>query len=203
MEIETQFLGVYPGNSNLRNIDGYQNRCMRFLKHSGIAPMAVSLLCDKNINIVKSIQHSLRAYSNFKNEFLKRIAEAMPLDNVVDFVDEVVSAMTITKDSSDPFADSDMIGNGAHSDIVYLVEDEGIKVFALSQTFNLTELSRRAVYVYRNGEQLIHGTDYVFDGTFGFVRLSLTLTEGDQIVIREYSSTAFNYIPSTPTKLGL
>jgi len=203
MEIETQFLGVYPGTSNLRNIDGYQNRCMRFLKHSGIAPMAVSLLCDKNINIVKSIQHSLRAYSNFKNEFLKRIAEIGPLDNIVDFVDEVMSAMTVTKDSSDPFADSDMIGNGAHADIVYLVEDEGIKVFALSQTFNLTELSRRAVYVYRNGEQLIHGTDYVFDGTFGFVRLSLTLTEGDQIVIREYTSTAFNYIPSTPTKLGL
>jgi hypothetical protein len=203
MEIETQFLGVYPGNSNLRNINGYQNRCMRFLKHSGIAPMAVSLLCDKNINIVKSIQHSLRAYSNFKNEFLKRITETVPLDNIVDFVDEVISAMTVTKDSSDPFADSDMIGSGAHTDIEYLVEDEGIKVFALSQTFNLTELSRRAVYVYRNGEQLIHGTDYTFDGTFGFVRLSLTLVEGDQIVIREYVSTAFNYIPSTPTKLGL
>jgi hypothetical protein len=148
MEIETQFSGVYPGNSNLRNINGYQNRCMRFLKHSGIAPMAVSLLCDKNINIIKSIQHSLRSYSNFKNEFLKRISEVGPLDSVVDFVDEVISAMTLTKDSSDPFADSDMIGNGAHSDIVYLVEDEGIKVFALGQTFNLTELSRRAVYVY-------------------------------------------------------
>ena len=203
MEIDSQFLGVYPGNSNLRNIDGYQNRCMRFLKHSGIAPMAVSLLCDKNINIVKSIQHSLRSYSNFKNEFLKRIAEVTPNDSVVDFVDEVIAAMTVTKDTTDPFADSDMIGNGAHSDIVYLVEDEGIKVFALSQTFNLTELSRRAVYVYHNGVQLVHGTDYTFDSTFGFVRLSLTLAENDQIVIREYSSTAFNYIPSTPTKLGL
>ena len=116
----------------------------------------------------------------------------MPLDNVVDFVDEVVAAMTITKDSSDPFADSDMIGNGAHADIEYLVEDEGIKVFALSQTFNLTELSRRAVYVYRNGEQLIHGADYTFDGTFGFIRLSLTLVEGDQIVIREYVGTGYN-----------
>jgi hypothetical protein len=203
MEIETQFSGVYPGNSNLRNIDGYQYRCMRFLKHSGIAPMAVSLLCDKNINIVKSIQHSLKAYSNFKNEFLKRITENDPMTNIVDFVDEVISAMTVTKDSSDPFADSDMIGSGAHTDIEYLVEDEGIKVFALSQTFNLTELSRRAVYVYRNGSQLVHGTDYTFDSTFGFVRLSLTLVEGDQIVIREYVSTAFNYIPSTPTKLGL
>jgi 5'-3' exonuclease len=57
--------------------------------------MAVSLLCDKNINIVKSIQHSLRAYSNFKNEFLKRIAETGPLDNIVDFVDEVLSKILL------------------------------------------------------------------------------------------------------------
>jgi hypothetical protein len=203
IEISDDFLGVYPGTSNLRNIDGYQNRCMRLLKHSGIAPMAISLLCDKNINVVKSIQYSLKSYSNFKNEFLKRITETLPDDNIVDFVDTVISAMGAAKDTSNPFADSDMIGSGAHSDINYIVEDAGIKVFALSQKFDLTVLSRRAVYVYLNSVQLINGYDYVFDSTFGFVRLSATLAEGDTITIREYVSTAFNYIPATPTKLGL
>jgi hypothetical protein len=203
LEVDSSFVGVYPGNSNLRDINGYQSRTVRFLKHSGVTPLAITLLCDKNTNIVKSIQYSLKNYSNFKNDFYKRISEVVFNNNVADFVDQIISAIGAAKDSTNPFADTDMIGSGAHTDINYEVEDEGIKVFALSDRFDLDTLSRKAVYVYRNGEQLQTGKDYVFDSTFGFVRLLLDLVEGDKIVIREYTSTAFNYIPCTPTKLGL
>ncbi len=203
LEVDNNFVGSYPGNSNLRDINGYQTRAMRFLKHSGIAPLAITLLCDKNINIIKSIQYSLKNYSNFKNDFLKRIAETNFNDDVVEFVDQIISAIGAAKDSTSPFSDTDMIGSGAHTDINYEVEDEGIKVFALSEKFDLNTLSRKAVYVYRNGTQLINGKDYVFDSTFGFVRLTTDLVEGDKIVIREYTSTSYNYIPCTPTKLGL
>jgi hypothetical protein len=194
---------VYPGNSNLRDINGYQARAMRFLKHSGIAPLAITLLCDKNINIIKSIQYSLKNYSNFKNDFLKRISETNFNDNTSEFVDQIITSIGSAKDSTSPFSDTDMIGSGAYSDINYEVEDEGIKVFALSEKFDLNTLSRKAVYVYRNGVQLLNDKDYVFDRTFGFVRLSVDLVEGDKIIIREYTSTAYNYIPCTPTKLGL
>ena len=203
LEIDKDFTGVYPGNSNLRDINGYQSRAMRFLKHSGIAPLAITLLCDKNINIVKSVQYSLKNYSNFKNDFYKRISEKNFNNSTVDFVDQIISEIGAAKDSTSPFADTDMIGSGAHTDINYEVEDEGIKVFALTEKFDLNTLSRKAVYVYRNGVQLLTGTDYEFDSTFGFVKLLLDLTEGDQIVIREYTSTAYNHIPCTPTKLGL
>ena len=55
LEVDSEFVGLYPGNSNLRDIDGYQSRAMRFLKHSGIAPLAITFLCDKNTNILKMI----------------------------------------------------------------------------------------------------------------------------------------------------
>ena len=203
LDVSSEFVGTYPGTSNLRNINGYQTRCMRFLKHSGIAPMAVALLCDKNTNIIKSIRYSLKSYSDFKNEFTKRITEKYIDGTISNYVDQIISDMSSAKDSSNPFADSDMIGSGAHTDINYLVEDEGINVFALSSKFDLNALSRKAVYVYLNDKQIIHGKDYTFDSTFGFVRLSITLVEGDIISIREYVSTAFNYIPATPSKLGL
>ena len=203
LDVTSEFNGTYPGTSNLRNIDGYQSRCMRFLKHSGVAPMAVALLCDKNTNIIKSIRYSLKSYSDFKNEFTKRITENYIDGTVSNYVDQIISDMSSAKDSTNPFADSDMVGSGAHTDINYLVEDEGITVFALSEKFDLTRLSRKAVYVYLNNQQLINGKDYTFDSTFGFVRLSVTLTEGDIISIREYVSTSFNYIPATPSKLGL
>ena len=203
LEVDERFVGAYPGSSNLRDIDNFQNRANRFLKHSGIAPMAISLLCDKNLNIIKSLQYSLRSYTQFKNEFLKTALTIDVNNDIPGMVDNVILNIGINKNSNDPFSDSDMIGSGAFTAIKYEVEDEDIKVFALSEKFDLATLSRRAVYVYLNNNILIHNRDYTFDSTFGFVRLSATLELGDQIEIREYVSTSFNYIPCTPTKLGL
>lgn len=203
VELDSRFTGAYPGASNLRDLEGYQNKSTRFLKHSGLAPIAISLLCDKEINIVKAIEHSLKSYSNFKTEFI-RVAQTLYFqDDIPAFVDEIISEMGASKNSSNPFADTDMIGSGAHTTINYTVEDEGITVFALSEKFDLLSLNRKAVYVYLNGAQLLYKTDYDFDSTFGFVRILTTLAENDNIQIKEYVSTSFNYIPATPTKLGL
>ena len=205
MALETfdGFVGAYPGVSNLRDIDGYQDRCIRFIKHSGLAPTAISLLADKDINVVKALQFGSKAYNDFKNEFI-RVADSIDFQGTVpDFVDAVISQMGETKNSQHPFADSDMIGSGANTKINYKVEDPEIKVFALSKRFDLSSLSRRAVYVYLNDDQLLVNRDYTFDITFGFVRLTVNLQENDLIEIREYVSTSFCYIPPTPTKLGL
>jgi hypothetical protein len=203
VEFKEEFSGAIPGVSNLRDINNYQPYATRFLKHSGLAPLAVNLLCDKSINIIKSIQYSKKSYTDFKNNFLSRAAELDYNENIADFVDDIISDLTKTKTSNSPFSDSDMIGSGAFTTINYIVEDTGITTFALSEKFSLDELSRRAVYVYINGMQLLFGKDYTFNSTFGFVNISKTLIEGQEIEIREYVSTAFNHIPPTPTSLGL
>jgi hypothetical protein len=69
--------------------------------------------------------------------------------------------------------------------------------------FDLSKLSSKAVYVYYNSRQLLVNYDYEFNSIFGFVNLKIDLIEGDRIQIREYVSTAINFIPPTPTKLGL
>jgi TATA-box binding protein (TBP) (component of TFIID and TFIIIB) len=70
LEIADNFVGKYPGNSNLRDISDYQNLTRRFLKHSSPAPLSIMLLCDKETNIVKSIQYAKKAYTDFKNSFI-------------------------------------------------------------------------------------------------------------------------------------
>ncbi len=203
VEWNNDFVGVVPGNCNLRDLPDYQKYAKRFLKHSGIAPLAVMALCDKTHNIVKSIQYAKKTYTEFKNNFLKRAAEIDYNNNIVDFVDDILTSMTAVKKSNDAFANSDMLGTGAFTDLVTVVEDPGIKTFALSQKFDLKTLSERAVYVYVNGQQLINTRDYIFDSTFGFVSLSINLQVGDTIEIREYISTGTNFIPPTPTSMGL
>lgn len=203
LEFNTEFQGKLPGVGNLRDINGYQKYAKRFLKHFAPAPLAAVLLCDKSTNIIKSLQYAKKSYSEFKNSFLTKALELEYPGNPVDFVDNIIEELSRSKTTNSPFSNSDMIGNGAYTSIDYTVEDTGITTFALSQKFNLDELSQRAVYVYINKQQLINAVDYTFDSVFGFVRISKPLNEGDAIEIREYISTAFNYIPPTPTSLGL
>jgi hypothetical protein len=203
LEFNTDITGPVLGSSNLRDLADYQQHAKRFLKHSGLAPLAISMLCDKTHNIIKSLQYSKKAYTDFKNNFLSRAVEIAYNDSIVDFVDDIIADLTKTKTVDSPFSDSDMIGNGAFTTIKYVVEDTGIKTFSLTEIFSLTELSRRAVYVYLNNQQLLNLKDYQFDSNFGFVRLLIDLNEGDIVEIREYVSTAFNHIPVTPTSIGL
>ena len=203
VEFNNEFSGTIPGISNLRDITDYQKHAKRFLKHSGMVPLAVSLLCDKTSNVIKSIQYAKKSYTEFKNNFIARAAELPFNTNIPNFVDDIITDLTKTKTSSSPFAGSDMIGTGAFTSIKYKVDDVGIKTFSLSTKFSLTEVSQKAVYVYINEQQLLHGKDYEFNATFGFVTIKVELTEGDNIEIREYVSTAFNHIPPTPTSIGL
>ena len=188
---------------NLRDISGYQNKSTRFLKHSGLFPLSTFLLCDKQFNIVKSLQYAKKSYSNFKNDFIIKSSNILFNDNVTDLVDEIIKSLTSTKTIDSPFFGSDMIGSGAYSSIDYVVDDVEIKTFSLSARFNLTDPSDVAVYVYHNGKQLLHGYDYEFNSTFGFISVNIDLTENDFLQIREYVSTSVNFIPPTPTKLGL
>ena len=203
VEWDKDFTGVLPGVSNLRDLSNYRLSAKRFLKHSGNTPLAIMALCDKTHNIIKAIQYAKKEYTDFKNNFVQRSIEIDYNDNTVDFVDDVIASLTSVKTADDAFADSDMIGTGAYTSLETVVEDTGITVFSLSNAFDLKTPSSRAVYVYRNGVQLLNAVDYEFSSTFSFVRLLITLQLGDVIEIREYLSTATNHIPPTPTSMGL
>lgn len=204
VELTGEFSGEFPGNSNLRDIVDYEQNGRRFVKHAGISSVALPLLIDKKSNIVKALRHASNQYENYKAKFIS-LATELPFDgeNVVDYVDEIISKISATKADSAPFNNSDMMGSGAYNSIDYVVEDEGITTFALSEKFELKGQSTKAVYVYINSNQLINGVDYNFDSEFGFVRISKPLVEGDTIQIREYYSTSYNFIPETPTSMGL
>ena len=209
LDFNDTWSGTIPGNSTLRDIatnnDGtnYINAGTRFLRHSGLAPMAVSLLCDKTVNIIKSIQYAKKSYTDFKNNFIERAISLPYNNNVANFVDDIVISLSNTKTVDSAFAESDTIGSGAYTMLNYIVDDIGIKTFALSSKFTLHELSRSAVYIYLNNKQLLNEIDYTFNPTFGFAKLNIELKVNDVIEIREYLSTSTNFIPSTPSSMGL
>jgi len=201
VEDHPSFAGIYPGVGNLRDIGDLTEYGKRFVQHSGPINLALYHLTDKDANIIKSLKYARKEYAKFKRKFLTEAEKTGFHGSSKDHVDLILSKIVNDRISTMPFFFGDMVGFGAFIKTIHDIEYNGPAYFALSEDFDLTALSSRAVYVYRNGNQLLHGKDYNF--TNGFVYVTLELQDGDIVEVYEYESTNGSFIPPTPTKLGL
>ena len=102
-----------------------------------------------------------------------------------------------------PFYFSDMVPtHGSAKKTTHEIESSTQIYFALSESFTLESSSRRAVQVYKNSKQLIHGKDYTFNSE-GFCVVTASKAKGDLLDIYEYETTNGSYVAPTPSKLGL
>lgn len=196
------FIGTFPGTNNLRDLSGLSQNGRRFLQHS--APINLSLFhfTEKEYSVVKSIEYAKNEYYMFKKQFLS-IAENLGFSGPVDIhVNKILQEINKSKKETDSFYFSDMVPQSAFTKTDHDVEDSDEIYFPLSASFSLTDPSYKAVLVYKNNEQLIHGKDYTFN-TEGYAIVTADKQPLDIITIYEYENTFGNYIPPTPTKLGL
>lgn len=204
VENQQEFIGNFPGSSNLRDLGNVSGYGTRFVQHSGPLSLAVYHVTSDTNNIVKAIEQSRDDYNKFKKYFIT-IAESLGVDaDPKTQVDKILQIINQDKPESFPYYFSDMAPYGANIKTNFTVVDGRIKSYPLSTPFNLETLSNKAVGVYLNNNQLLHGCDYSFDSQ-GFVVISNTvaLAENDIITTYEYESTDGCFIPETPTKLGI
>lgn len=201
-EIQSSYEGVFPGNSNLRDLGNLNRYGKRFVRHSGPLTLPIYHVTNKNYNIVKSIEYSKREYSRFKRIFVDTASSLGYDGSIKQHVDRILSEINRDKVKSQPFYFSDMLGNGSSNRIEYRVLDANNKFFPLSKSFDLSVLSSFAVSVYLNGKQLTHNKDYVFIDR-EYVEIKTSVKENDLVEIYEYESTDGSFVAPTPTKLGL
>jgi len=202
--LETIFVGSFPGTSNLRDLGNTAAYGTRFVQHSG--PMSLSMyhITSESNNIVRAIEQSRDDYNHFKRIFVST-AENLGIDgDPVKLVDIILEKINSNKPKTAPYYFSDMIPYGANIRTDIIVVDYRIKTYPLSTVFTLTTLSNKAVGVYLNNHQLIYGKDYIFNDQ-GFVVMdnSLSMNNGDVITTLEYETTDGCFVPETPTKLGI
>ena len=198
----TVFEGVYPGNGNLRDLGSISQYGTRFVQHSG--PMNLSLyhLGSKSSNLIKALDQARNDYGKFKRAFLIAASESGIDTDPRRHVDFVLQSVVKDKPTSSAYYLSDMFGYTASNRIEYTILDTRIKTYPLTSKFTLNTLSNKAVSIYLNGTQLLHGKDYVF-GDDVFFELLIDFTETDLLEAYEYVSTDGCFCPPTPTKLGL
>jgi len=193
--------GVTPGFSNLRDFPNATQYGRKFLQHSGPMVLASYLLNNKDVNLISAVTRSQNDYFKFKRSFISAMDDLGFDGTPSQVVDKILIKLNKDNNNSLPYFQTDMLGIGAFKTTRHTVLDIDNKFFALSNNFNLTALSTKAVYVYHNDTQIVYGVDYVFVN--GFVQVTKTVALDDIIVVNEFETTNGSHIPATPTKLGL
>ena len=199
-----QIIGLVPGNSNLRDVP-IKVQGGSILQHS--APLLYSelFLVDQDANFIKGLALARNEYTKIKNKILELSTRAgYDYTDIPALLDALLKSINSVKNNSFAWYYSDMVPYGdAKNIITYTILSTEIVDYELSNVFSDTTLSNTSVLVYLNGVQLVKGTDYVFDLNRAGVTILVPLAIGDILTIYEYSNTDGNYIPETPTKLGL
>ena len=200
-----QVVGSFPGMSNIRDLS-IKSQGGSILQHASSAMYSALMLIDPQGNFIDGLELARREYSKVKNKIIELSTRTPGLDftNIPVLLDTLLKTINAVKNKSFPWYYSDMVPYGdIKNTISYTVESSEIVDYELTNIFSDTTLSNLAVLVYLNNVQLVKGQDYEFDTNRAGVKLSVPLTVGDIITINEYNDTDGNYIPETPTKLGL
>jgi hypothetical protein len=200
----TDFRGTYPGIGNLRDLGNLTSYGTRVIQHSSPLNFSLYHLGKPEINVFKALIQAQEDYATFKRTFLITAGKTGVELDARRHVDIVLEMMLKDKPKTYPYYLSDMFGYSGATRLEYLVEDGRFqRIFSIPQSFSLANLSNKAVYVYRNQEQLTEGTDYVFGDEDVFFRIIGELNDDDLIEVFFYESTDGSFCPPTPTKLGL
>lgn len=203
----TKFSGVYPGSSNLRDVNIINSKGS-ILQQSSPLTYASMFLCNDTYNFVSSVYNAQQEYTRFKNKFLTIAAQSNRIDitNPRTATDLILKQINQVKNKTFPWYYSDMIPCGDNKNVInYTIFDPAQKQYEITTTFTNSTPSNQAILVYLNNSQLAYGTDYSFLSTGPGVVISnsVTLNVNDTLTIIEYSNTDGSYVPETPSKLGL
>lgn len=200
-------VGNALGANNVRDVP-IKQQGGSIVQHASPVLYSELFLVDKDANFLKGLNLARHEYSNVKNKFLELAATTPGLDltDAVATTDVLLKKINAVKNRTFPWYYSDMVPYGDTKNVIeYPIVNAEIRGYEITSIFDDYALGNRGVLVYINNVQLVKGLDYTFDtDRAGFtISSAYPLNAGDTLTIVEYENTDGNYIPETPTKLGL
>ena len=200
--------GPVIGANNTRDLGNIIPYGLQILQQSSPLTLAGYFMRDPNYNIFDALEYNSREYIKFKSLLLQTVttfsmAEYTTL-TVAQLLDSAIAQINSGDTNLTPFYWSDMLPTGpTFTSSVTTVNPITTAVFNLNNTYSYTTSSYQGLLVYVNNVLLTRGYDYVVSTDGPTLTITIPLTVGDIVTINEYSSTAGNFVPNTPTKLGL
>ena len=197
-----QFYGDFPGIGNLDNLGNISRYSSKIVQNSGSIPVSMYHITHKSYNVLRSIRYARDEYAKFKRNLIRTAVDYGYDGETRVHLDLLLKQMTTGLAKTSPFALSDMVPFGPSFTFEQSVIDDSITEYPLTFDFDMGSLTNKAVLIYLNEVQLLHGIDYEFINT-NFVNILCPITAGDDLKIIQYSNTDLCFVPETPTKLGL
>ena len=196
------------GANNTRDLGNIVPYGLQILQQSSPLTLTGYFMRDANYDIFASLAYNSTEYIKFKSQLLNAVTTfgIADYDNwtVAQLLDASIAQITAGRTDLNPFYWSDMLPTGTvFTSNSYTVNPITTNRFNTIQTYNFTESNYLGLCVYVNNVLLTRGYEYVVSTESATLTILIPLAVSDVITINEYADTAGNFVPNTPTKLGL
>jgi hypothetical protein len=197
--------GPVIGANNTRDLGNIIPYGLQILQQSAPLTLAGYFLRNDEFNIFEALNYNSREYIKFKSQLLNTvITNDWGNKTVPEILEGALLLMNAGDTKLSPFYWSDMIPSGT----VYLSNNYTVNAittnrFNTVQTYSFTESNYQGLLVYVNNVLLTRGYGYEVSTDTPTLAILAPLKVGDVVTINEYNDTTGNYVPNTPTKLGL
>jgi len=207
--------GTIFGSNNLRDLGNLVPYGTKIIQNSASLVLPSVFLRKSEHNLFNALQYNSEQYVKYKQQLVKivndidweqRFEPSYILDTALE---QIVSA----KSEGDSFFWSDMLPSQApyKTNTYTFANALQESIYPLAQTYDFTEANYKGVLVYltrttsgvTKTTQLIRDVDYVVSTTSPSLTVTEDLQAGDVVTIKEYNQTYGNFVPNTPSKLGM
>lgn len=200
--------GPAIGANNTRDLGNIVPYGLQILQQSSPLTLAGYFMRDPDYDIFASLAYNSAEYIKLKSQLLNAVTtfgiEQYGNWTVAELLDASLKKITAGRTNLNPFYSSDMLPSGTtFVRNAYTVNPITINTFNTQQTYDFSQSNYLGLCVYVNNVLLIRDVGYVVNTQAPELTITGTLAVGDVVTIDEYSNTAGNFVPNTPTKLGL
>jgi hypothetical protein len=197
--------GPINGANNSRDLGNLIPYGTNIVQQSSPLTMAGYFMRSAEYNIFNALAYNSREYEKFKAQLLDTaVRNDYTNFSIPNMLTAVVSDINTGKTSINPFYWSDMLpASSVYTQSSTTVTAITPVVFDLSTTYDFTSSNFKGLLIYLNNELLLSGYDYIVSTDAPTVTITRSLSVGDIVTIQEYAATYGNFVPNTPTKMGL
>ena len=203
--------GEVFGPNNYRDLGNLVPWGNAIIQNSASLVLPGIFLRKQEHNLFDALIYNSRQYITFKTLLIDTVNNSAfsTMMTPAEMLDDAMGIITTNRTDADSFFWSDMLPAKAPyvANTYSFANSLDVSTYPLSRiyTFETANYYGILVYLTRNNKvtQLIYGVDYTVSDTSPSLIITTDLLPNDQITINEYYQTYGNYVPNTPTKLGL
>lgn len=212
----TALSGDAFGPNNFRDLGNLVPYGTKIIQNSAPLVLPAAFTKNDNNNLFNAITFNSYEYEKYKNLLVASIEtlDIQASHPTAATLDLIIDNITASGLESTSFFWSDMIPSKTPTVTNTYVFNSSLSIslFQLSKVYDYTVANYNGVLVYLTRTtpglgtvvtQLTKDVDYIVSSTSPVLEIITPLRANDSITINEYSQTYGNFVPSTPTKLGM